>query len=261
MAYSRGNAFNRWQRASSGKCLYPFQNEAALHGFPDEHSDGNGHKEGRHSQAQGRRAPADVVGLEGVRQVAREHDRDRLARKDERLPQAAPARDPSHPCRAGQMITVTALPQQRSPPADAVCPGYVCQITSRAAVTALSMRMEACGRLRHKVLSYTGISAEDSDSALPSHRMAMNAKLCKPHKAVTSIGLQQPLVQHVLIGAACHSMGLRQYLTRSGGSRSDTRDTDMVRCSDPPTAATMTAASSMPKLDAMPCASKLLLSA
>ena len=61
--------------------------------------------------------------------------------------------------------------------------------------------------------------------------------------------------------AACCMMRLRQHLTRLGGSRSDTRDTDMVRCTEPPTAATMTAASSMPKLVAMPCARKLPLSA
>ena len=44
------------------------------------------------------------------------------------------------------------------------------------------------------------------------------------------------------------------HLTCWGGRRSDTRDTDMVRWTEPPTAAIMTAASSMPTLVASPCA-------
>ena len=63
--------------------------EAALFGFPDEHSNSNRDHEGHKCKAEGRCAPGDAAGLERKCKVAAQNDRHGLTCEDERLPQTA----------------------------------------------------------------------------------------------------------------------------------------------------------------------------
>ena len=70
-----------------GTCL--LDDEAALFGFPDEHSNSNCDNKGHDCKGEGRCAPGDVAGLERKCEVAAQDDRHGLACEDERLPQTA----------------------------------------------------------------------------------------------------------------------------------------------------------------------------
>ena len=70
-----------------GTCL--LDDEAALSGFPDEHSNSNCNNKGHDCKGEGRSAPGNVAGLERKREVAAQDDRHGLASEDERLPQTA----------------------------------------------------------------------------------------------------------------------------------------------------------------------------